>query len=153
MNARTHNSNPTGQEQTISMEQICQEISLVGTLNPDLYDRIAQKAAQVVASNKKKNKNTQLRKFYNELIHWEQIVASGGSIENPRDKLQQNLPLIRMMNAKAAYAEGRNLVGREFVMLLRKCLMQIEDDPETLKNCCRFFEAFMGFYKLERPNQ
>jgi CRISPR-associated protein Csm2 len=58
-----------------------------------------------------------------------------------------------MINAKAAYAEGRKpkLVTTDFVYLMRNTLAQVTD-PETLTHCKLFWEAFMGFYKQERQD-
>jgi CRISPR-associated protein Csm2 len=52
-----------------------------------------------------------------------------------------------MMNAKAAYAQGRGLVDATFTDLLRQTLAQVED-AKTMTTCKQFWEAFMGFYKL-----
>lgn len=57
-----------------------------------------------------------------------------------------------MLNAKAAYAKGRNHVTENFVRLISHCLNQV-DDIETLRNFKLFFEAFLGFYKLHGPNK
>jgi CRISPR-associated protein Csm2 len=56
-----------------------------------------------------------------------------------------------MINAKVAYAKGRKLVTDEFVDLMRHCLRQLTEKPETFKTCKLFFEAFMGFYKVYKP--
>ena len=86
-----------------------------------------------------------------------------GYIDMAKDKekaLQDNLPFIRMMNAKVAYAKGRNqkedkrdrtgLVDKNFVDLFSPCIKQV-NSYKTLRNFKLFFEAFMGFYKVERP--
>lgn len=56
-----------------------------------------------------------------------------------------------MLNAKVAYAEGRDLVDKNFVKLLEHCLRQAVD-TKTLGYVKLFFEAFLGFYKAERPS-
>jgi len=66
-------------------------------------------------------------------------------------KFDEYLPFIRMLNAKAAYAEGRKLVDRNFVDLLAHTLKEVQS-AETLTTCKLFWEAFMGFYKQERGN-
>ena len=48
-----------------------------------------------------------------------------------------------MLNAKAAYAQGRQHVDANFVALIARCLGQV-DSPETLRNFKLFFEAFLG---------
>ena len=65
-------------------------------------------------------------------------------------KFDEYLPFIRMINAKAAYALGRNLVDDNYVKLINESLKQV-DSTETLRNFKLFMEAFMGFYKEKRP--
>ncbi len=91
------------------------------------------------------NKPTQLRKFYDELCLWETKARNGG-----KERFAEYLPFIRMMNAKAAYAEGRELVDCNYSTLISHCLNQVTD-PATMTRCKLFMEAFMGFYKQERP--
>ena len=134
------------------MTELCRKIALVpregGALAPDLFDGTAEEAAKIVADEK--TKPTQLRRFYDELLHWDEMVNGGGR-ECAGDRLREQLPFIRMMNAKAAYANGRNLVGASFAELLRTCLAQVDDNPQALRHCRLFFEAFMGFYKRHGP--
>ena len=113
-------------------------------IEPNLFDGIAQNQAQRVAENKKANKPTQLRKFYDELVMWEQKAN-----QHP-EKFQEYLPFIRMINAKVAYAKGRNLIDDKFANLMNDGLKQVES-TETLRTFKLFMEAFMGFYKQERP--
>ena len=111
-----------------------------------LFDEIADQTAKYIADiDKDKNKSTQLRKYYDELGMWEQKIK-----QNPAS-YSNYLPLIKMINAKVAYAKGRKLVTEEFVELMRHCLRQVNEDKETFINCKLFFEAFMGFYKVYKP--
>jgi CRISPR-associated protein Csm2 len=115
-------------------------------LNPELFNGIAKQAAQAVsAADRNRNKTTQLRRFYDELCMWEEKVA------RQPEKFDEYLPFIRMLNAKAAYAEGRRLVDRIFVDLLAQTLRETTS-AETFATCKLFWEAFMGFYKQERGN-
>ena len=118
-------------------------------LDPALFDEIANETAKAIADEGQagRNKSTQLRRFYDELLRWDEKVNGGGG-EGAEERLREHLPFIRMMNAKAAYAKGRKLVGQSFVDMLRQCLGQVDEDPAALRNCRHFFEAFMGFYKL-----
>ena len=119
-----------------------------GKLDSELFNSIAQQAARRVAGDdprKSDNKPTQLRKFYDEIVLWDSKVMM-----HP-EKFDEYLPFIRMMNAKAAYAKGRKLVDDNFVNLMHKGLQQVVC-PETLHTFKLFMEAFMGFYKQERPN-
>jgi CRISPR-associated protein Csm2 len=121
-------------------------IRFVKPLDPELFNETALKAAKDVAGNQRSNKPSQLRRFYDELLTWETRVA-----QRP-DRFDEYLPLIRMINAKVAYAEGRNLVDAVFVHLMRHTLSEVKN-PETLTTCKLFWEAFMGFYKKERPSE
>ncbi|CAH1904260.1 CRISPR system Cms protein Csm2 (modular protein) [Candidatus Nitrotoga sp. HW29] len=121
-------------------------IKLTKPLDPELFNGTARKVAEVVStSDKNRNKSTQLRRFYDELVLWETRAN-----QQPA-KFDEYLPFIRMINAKAAYAEGRKLVNRTFVNLLQQTLAEVED-PQTLTACKLFWEAFMGFYKQARQD-
>ena len=121
-------------------------IRFVKPLDPELFNTTASKAAKDVAGNQRSNKPSQLRRFYDELLTWETRVA-----QRP-ERFDEYLPLIRMINAKVAYAEGRNLVDAAFVDLMCHTLSEVKN-PETLTICKLFWEAFMGFYKKERPSE
>lgn len=113
-------------------------------LNPELFNSIAKDTAKEVASGGDRiNKSTQLRKFYDEIVLWDNKV-----LMHP-EKFDEYLPFIRMLNAKVAYAEGRKLVDFRFVNLLNNGLKQVIN-PETLHTFKLFMEAFMGFYKQVR---
>jgi CRISPR-associated protein Csm2 len=110
-----------------------------------LYDEVANETALCIANSdeiRDANKSTQLRKYYDEFCMWDQKIK-----QNP-DKYGEYLPLIKMLNAKVAYANGRKLVDRNFVDLMRHCLGQLTDKKESFERCKLFFEAFMGFYKM-----
>lgn len=115
-----------------------------GALDPALFDTVAHAAAKAIGNNKWGNKPAQIRQFYDELVMWEERVR-----QDP-GRFREFLPFIRMLNAKAAYAQGRQHVDANFVALIARCLGQV-DSPETLRNFKLFFEAFLGFYKLEGP--
>jgi CRISPR type III-A-associated protein Csm2 len=101
-----------------------------------------------VQSDKDANKPTQIRKFYDEVCMWAEKTRSV-------DAFEKNLPFIKMMNAKVAYARGRELVDDKFVAWFSSCLSQIRSADEvgmaTFQNFRTLFEAFIGFYKVARP--
>lgn len=115
-------------------------------LSTGLFDKTAKEKAEIIAiaRNTKSNKPTQLRKFYDEIVMWESKTS-----QHPK-KFDEFLPFIRMLNAKAAYAKGRRLVNDDYVTLLSECLRQVEC-VKTMRHFKLFMEAFMGFYKEERP--
>lgn len=132
----------------------------------DLYDRTARQLAEELADpelltedkrtrqwrikrDDKANKPTQIRKFYDELCMWEQKTRD---VEN----FAKLLPFIKMMNAKVAYARGRDLVDDKFVAWFSTCMDQIRDTDENgltaFRNFRTHFEAFVGFFKQARPS-
>jgi CRISPR-associated protein Csm2 len=119
----------------------------------DLFDTVAEDTARKIAEGgPRRNKSTQLRRFYDEIVMWDQRIRQLKEEERARVYGTQYLPLIKMLNAKAAYAESRELVDRNFVELLRRGLSQLDPDkPGVFCNFKLFMEAFMGFYKLHGP--
>jgi CRISPR-associated protein Csm2 len=113
-------------------------------LDADLFAAVAESCAQKIGEDNKKNKPSQLRKFYDELGMWAERVRA------EPDKFAEFLPFIRMLNAKVAYAKGRDLVDANYQALMNHCLKEVTT-PETLNLCKTFFEAFMGYYKVVRP--
>lgn len=116
-------------------------------LETDLFSSIAENTAKRIAESAgtRKNKSTQLRGFYDEILNWEQR-----SRQLDAEQFKAQLPLIHMLIAKVAYAKARDNVSQEFEDLMRECIKQVTDKT-TLKHCKLFFEAFMGFYKVYGP--
>lgn len=159
------NHNPAGQRQhqgqgrppkitepSDDAKKIIQEIRLAD-IKPDLFDRIARSTAQAVydagkAAGDKFNKPTQLRKFYDELTMWNERVQSAEKREDQYSKLA---PFIKMMNAKVAYAKGREHVEPTFAAIFSHCIGEVKT-ADSLNHCKLFIEAFMGFYKELRPS-
>lgn len=118
-------------------------------LDADLFAAVAERCARTVGLRederpRKENKPSQLRKFYDELCMWDERVRA-----EPK-KFDEFLPFIRMLNAKTAYAKGRELVDINYETLMNHCLKEVTS-AETLHRCKTFFEAFMGYYKVVRP--
>jgi CRISPR-associated protein Csm2 len=64
---------------------------------------------------------------------------------NPSD-FENILPYLKMLNAKAAYAMGRDLVSKGFKDFISNSLNQIKD-KDDFDAFAALFEAFMGYYK------
>lgn len=114
-----------------------------GLINPDLFSEVADKYAETIKESgiraRGKNKITQIRKFYDEvLLHHERIKGE--------EDFKKRLPFIRMLNAKAYYAEGRGLITQEFRNFIQQCLSQVKTKKD-FEVFVKFFEAFMGFYR------
>ena len=115
-------------------------------IDPDLFSEIAENLAKEInleriQSREKLNKPTQIRKFYDEVIRYQ------GMVQATPDDFTAMLPYIKMLNAKAAYANGRDLIGSAFKSFIEGALRQIST-REDFDIFCTFFEAFMGFYKF-----
>ena len=119
-----------------------------GAIHADLFDKTAKQVAKIVANKSDRksnhlNKSTQLRRFYDELVMWEEKIRAD------KDKFTEYLPFVRMLKAKVAYAEGRKLVDGAYVDLLGQTIDFIKT-TEDMRIAKFFLEAFMGFYKLEK---
>jgi len=126
-------------------------IRFTAPLDPELFNGHAKAAAQEVSRDDPyRNKSSQLRRFYDELINWETRISQQ-PLDQQAEKFAEFLPFIRMLNAKAAYAEGRKLVDGTFVALLQHTLAEVTS-AQSLTTCKHFWEAFMGFYKQERQD-
>ena len=87
-------------------------------IDPELFSSKAEQVAKKIFeeqqnSKGKANKPTQIRKFYDEVIRFESILQ-GISEEKQKDEFDRMLPYLKMLNAKAAYAMGRDLVSKSF---------------------------------------
>lgn len=117
-----------------------------------LFDTDAQTAAKELndkavddrGRDSGKNKSTQIRRFYDELVGWHERIGED------QETFDKHVAFIKMLNAKAAYAFGRNLVTKEFVEWMRHCVGQV-NDPTSLKYFRLHFEATVGFLKELRP--
>lgn len=115
----------------------------LNTPSADMFDTLAETIAKEVSEAIKGNLSTQLRRFYDEVCQWHQRV------EQSPAEFSKFLPFIRMINAKVAYAHGRELVDKKFVSLIQDCLRKVED-AKSFNNFKLFFEAFLGFYKIHK---
>lgn len=120
-----------------------------GTLDPLLFSKVAEELALQMNQDfekqrKRVNKRTQIRKFYDEVLRLNMLVR-----ERPKqwDAIKSQ---VHMLTAKAAYAEGRDLVSSNFRKFVKDAVDQI-DTPEDLNVFSNLFEAFMGFYRLHGP--
>lgn len=125
-----------------------------GTLPADIFSTVAREAAidisnDVLANSKKRkdskdlNKSSQIRKFYDELVMFHDRIQTA---ENREQKYIELAPFIQMLNAKVAYAQGRELLGDKFGQIFTRCIGQVTDF-QTLRHCKLFMEAMIGFRK------
>jgi len=114
-------------------------------IEPTLFSDQAEKLAKSVADsgkdqrgNLRKNKRSQIRKFYDEVLRLKN-EAENEAWENIH-------PYVNMLNAKAAYALGRDYITNDFLTFIKGAVEQVRS-REDLDVFSSLFEAFMGFYK------
>lgn len=115
-------------------------------IDPNLFSETAETLAKTINNERinsrdKLNKPTQIRKFFDEVIRFQ------GMLQGNSEQFTELLPYIKMLNAKAAYATGRDLIGTEFKGFLSDSLKQV-NNRKDFDLFCSFFEAFLGFYKF-----
>src|SRR5574344_1229024 len=126
----------------ISMSNdVLNQIQIGTKISPNSFSTVAEDAAKMCSASKDKNKVSQIRKFYDELVIWENRVTFA---DNPAEKFEEVAPYIQMLKAKVSYASGRQLVTSEFKDLLVTLISEVKN-PVTLKQAKLFFEAFIGF--------
>ena len=124
-------------------------IELDYTKDGELFNKTALKWAKKIGTGKGGVQNTQMRKFYDQVLNLHQ-KAKHVSDEDFESDL---LPFVKMLNSKVAYASTRNssggkIVNSEFVNMMSSCINQVSNkkDLNTFK---LFFEAVIGFHKGE----
>jgi len=114
----------------------------------ELLNKTAQKWAEDIG---KDVKNTQIRKFFDQVLKLHQDAKHSGDFHG------EILPFVKMLNSKVAYASSRSsssgkLVNQAFVDMMSSCINQV-DSKEKLDVFKLFFEAVIGFHKsLEGRN-
>lgn len=111
----------------------------------ELFNKTAEGYAEKFSKTDKStaNKSTQIRRFYDELVSWQQRI---GGDENEFKKYEA---FIRMLNAKVAYAKGRGLVDDEFLKWFQLCITSTTS-AKALDHFRLHFEAVLGFLKALR---
>ena len=138
------------QEEDFDKREVSSLMSRIDLVNPkeDLFDSVAKGLAEEMAKINKKNKPSQIRKFYDELLMWREKAQN-------EEKFSEILPLIKMMRSKVYYAKGRDLVSDGFVLWFDGCMGKItggsKEGLKAFANFCYLYEAFLGFYKNVRP--
>lgn len=89
------------------------------------------------------NKSTQIRRFYDELVGWQERISGDD------EKFKQYEAFIKMLNAKVAYAKGRKLVDEQFESWFRDCI-KTTTSAKALDHFRLHFEAVIGFLKALR---
>lgn len=120
-----------------------------GLIEPTLFSDIAMSLADKIheEGQKKANKRSQLRNFFNETVR---LNSLANNKSNP-EKWEHVIPYVNMLIAKAAYAEGKGSVTKGFTKFIKDSVSEIKDSKD-LNVFTNFFEAFMGFYRKYGEN-
>lgn len=122
-------------------------IELDYTKDGELFNKTALSLAEKIGTGKGGVQNTQMRKFYDQVLNLYQKSKSMSDEEFQSDLL----PFVKMLNSKVAYASTRNsgggkIVNSEFVDMMSSCINQVSNKKD-LKTFKLFFEAVIGFHK------
>jgi CRISPR-associated protein Csm2 len=109
-------------------------------------ENVAENINKEKIENKKFNKNTQIRKFYDEMVRLQQQTNENG-IDFEKIK-----PAVYMVVSKCAYARGRELVGPYFYEFIKKNIQAIVKE-EDMNKCILFMEAVIGYYRMLNPKE
>lgn len=122
-------------------------IELDYTKDIELFNKTADVWAKKIGNGKGGVQNTQMRKFYDQVLDLQQKAKQIEEDEFVSDLL----PFVKMLNSKVAYASTRSsaggkIVNKEFVDMMNSCINQVSSkkDLNTFK---LFFEAVIGFHK------
>jgi len=123
-------------------------IELDYTKDSELFNKTADKWAEKIGNDKKYGvQNTQMRKFYDQVLSLQQKSKQ----MSDEDFQSDLLPFVKMLNSKVAYASTRNsgggkIINKAFVEMMGSCINQVSNkkDLNTFK---LFFEAVIGFHK------
>lgn len=137
------------------MLNIKDDIKFSGDIT-NLFSDIASEAAEKIRvfydvnknkmDLKEKNKSTQIRKFYDELVMWNDRVHQEKDEKTRQTKYFELIPFIKMLKAKVAYAEGRKHIDSDFREIFNQCIDEI-NSPQTLRIAKLFMESVMGYCK------
>lgn len=127
------------------VEYAQKHIVLGEKISQELFSDVAQRVAQACSNKGVSNNSSQIRRFYDELVMWNEKINSKTPAK--RDELfLECAPYIWMITAKLAYARGRQLISEDFQKIFTLLIKQI-NNPLTLKQAKTFFEAYIGFAK------
>ncbi|MDR3049651.1 MAG: type III-A CRISPR-associated protein Csm2 [Elusimicrobiota bacterium] len=118
-------------------------------LKDDLFSKTADDEAKKIAqqAGQKFNKYAQLRGFYDEAVKFRtQLLAK----KDDKDYFETKLPYIKMLNARLAYAKGRDKISEYCQKFWAERINAISDYADFTA-FADFFEAFMAFYKQYKP--
>ncbi|AEI14992.1 CRISPR-associated protein TM1810 domain protein [Flexistipes sinusarabici DSM 4947] len=121
----------------------------------EFSDLIKTKAKEVAELMKKEhddrkiNKNSQIRKFFDDLYSVKNTIDSSSDKEK---SFNENLPMIYLVASKGAYAKGRKHIGQNFYNFLSNNITTI-DTLDDFEKFISYFEAILGYYRYLNPKE
>lgn len=113
-----------------------------GAIHPELVTKMAQNAAQSFFSGPRDElKASQLRKFYGDVKTLELRYKNS---TNKKSAFQEILPLIKLLKAKSAYANSREVIPATFKNWIWENVDSISSEKDFLAFLL-YFEAVVGF--------
>lgn len=111
----------------------------------DMFDNVAEGIARTLES-REQNKASQIRRFYDEVLRY--AVKHQGTGDPGRDEasFQRDLPFIRMICARVAYAKERGHVDDNFLRFIQDCMRKVKS-AKDLQMFKTMFEAVIAFSK------
>jgi CRISPR-associated protein Csm2 len=146
------------------MQNLLKEIDLMN-INSELFDTTAEQLAnnlnspkrtkkqfdrntrthiEKIVSCKSCNKSSQIRRFYEDVLRWDEKIKA--STDKDQAYLE-NLPYIKMLNAKVAYAYEREHVDDGFKQFINHCIRSLTEERKSFEHFKLLFEAVIGFMK------
>lgn len=113
-------------------------------INPDLFGDKAEEFAKDWSSLEKKNQSSQIRKFYDQLIYYQDRLKESSSWD-------EIFPLIQMVIPKAVYSQARGHVTEDFCLFIKE-LKNVGSEKELEVFLC-FFESIIAYKKLEEERK
>lgn len=146
------NQQKTRGQQSVSVPNVV-KTSFKATEFSELIKNKALEVAQAIKreadDNKNVNKNTQIRKFFDDLY----VVKTKIDSADDKEKVfKENLPLIYLVASKCAYAKGRKHIGEVFYQFIKSNVLDIET-LEDFSKFISYFEATLGYYRYLNPKE
>lgn len=92
----------------------------------------------------KKLSSNQIRKFYNDILNYKEIIENS---ENKEKEFQKQLPYIKMIKAKAHVSFERGHINTNFKKFIDKGIDSIKDDIKNFNIFVTFFESIVAYSK------
>jgi CRISPR type III-A-associated protein Csm2 len=113
----------------------------------DLLGEEVENFAEWLATNRKKKvTRAQLRRFFQDVRAIQTRVKGSKNTE----EIEEMLVLLKMLKAKAHYAEGQGKIPKEFTRVIDSSVVTIcknlNNSREEFTNFAKFFEALVGYH-------